>query len=113
MNSKTQLATTQLVAPSTNPCETPGQSQAEGFASSRKMQNIVRVPKVCKQSGFEDFTPPTMRHLIFNAEPRIAANGDVIPGNGLKEAGVILRIGKRVYIDLERFAEWILNHRES
>ena len=45
----------------------------------------------------------TLRALIFKAEPRIKADGEVIPGNGLLEDGVIVRSGRKVLIDETRF----------
>lgn len=59
------------------------------------------------------FTKSAMRHLIFESEPRVASTGDTVPGNGMKEAGVIIRLGRKVLIDLEKFLEWIDSHREK
>lgn len=52
------------------------------------------------------FTPPAMRNLIFKAESRQSSKGE-IPGNGLIEAGAILRIGRKVLIDEDRFFDWV------
>ena len=54
----------------------------------------------------------SLRHLIFNSRPRKSASGDVIPGNGLVEAGAIIRLGSRVLIDVHRFRSWLEKHRE-
>jgi hypothetical protein len=42
------------------------------------------------------FREPSLRWLIFNAEE-----------NGLAQAGAIVRIGRRVYLDVERFFAWV------
>jgi hypothetical protein len=52
------------------------------------------------------FTPPALRNLIFKAVPRESSKGE-IPGNGLIEAGAILRVGRKVLIDEDRFFEWV------
>jgi hypothetical protein len=52
------------------------------------------------------FTPLALRSLIFKAEPRYSANG-IIPGNGLKECGAVVRIGRKVMIHRDRFLEWV------
>ena len=53
------------------------------------------------------FTTPSLRNLRFKAETRINANGETVPGNGLLEAGAILRIGRKVLIHEQRFFEWL------
>jgi len=52
------------------------------------------------------FTPAALRNLIFKAEQRHSSKG-AIPGNGLIEAGAIVRIGRKVLIDEDRFFEWV------
>jgi hypothetical protein len=48
-----------------------------------------------------------LRNLILNAEDRLTSRGERIPGNGLAEAGAIVRIGRRVLIDEGAFFRWI------
>jgi hypothetical protein len=52
------------------------------------------------------FTVGGLRNMIFKATPRHSTNGTV-GGNGLTEAGAILRIGRKVLINEERFFDWI------
>ena len=42
------------------------------------------------------FTPHGMRHLIFHADD-----------NGLRESGAILRCGRKLLIDEDRFLAWL------
>lgn len=49
------------------------------------------------------FSESAIRDMIFKAGPRLKANGEAIPGNGLLEAGVILRRGRKVLLDETRF----------
>ncbi len=76
-------------------------------------KRLMPLAKLHLVNGYEWTTPASNRHLIFNSEPRIASNGDTIPGNGLKESGAILRIGKKILIDLDSFDQWIDSHREG
>lgn len=48
------------------------------------------------------------RGYIFASEPRPGVKG-IIPGNGLALA--IVRIGRRVLIDEDKFYEWVNSHR--
>lgn len=52
------------------------------------------------------FTQPALRNLIFRANPRDSSRGE-IPGNGLIECGAIVRIGRKVLIDEDRFFDWV------
>lgn len=52
------------------------------------------------------FPQASLRSLIFNAKERQSSNG-AIPGNGLIECGAILRVGKKVLIDDQKFVEWV------
>jgi hypothetical protein len=57
------------------------------------------------------FTVRTLRHWIFNAQDRSAGNGSrrvTIPGNGF--ARVIVRKGRRVFIDETALFEWLNDH---
>jgi hypothetical protein len=57
------------------------------------------------------FTENSLRFHIFNAEPRINSQGDTVPGNGL--ASAIIRIGRKVLVDRDKFFEWIENQRSA
>ncbi len=53
------------------------------------------------------WTEPGTRNLILHADDRVNSLGERIPGNGLSEAGAIVRVGRRVLIDEEAFFRWI------
>lgn len=52
------------------------------------------------------FTQPALRNLIFKAEERQSTKG-VIDGNGLLEAGAIIRHGRKVMLHEQRFFDWL------
>ena len=64
------------------------------------VEEFVQVPE------FRYLTKSGLRHLIFNSRPRYSANGTTIPGNGLAAAGAIVRIGRKVLIDADKFRAW-------
>ena len=55
------------------------------------------------------FTSAALRNLIFRAEPRHSSR-EVIPGNGLLEAGAIIRRGRRVLLVEDAFIAWVIAH---
>lgn len=59
------------------------------------------------------WTEPSMRNMILNAEPRLNSRGERIPGNGLAEAGAIVRVGRRVLIDEQAFFRWIAEQQKQ
>lgn len=52
------------------------------------------------------FSESALRNLIHKADTRHSTRGDV-SGNGLAEAGAIIRVGRKVLIDEARFFDWI------
>ncbi len=52
------------------------------------------------------FTPSALRNYIFKADSRQSSKGKV-QGNGLIECGAIIRIGRKVLIDGDKFLNWV------
>ena len=52
------------------------------------------------------WTESALRNLVFKAEPRQSSKGE-IPGNGLIEAGAIVRRGRKVLIHRQRFLAFL------
>ena len=65
---------------------------------------IKTIPQFCNDHPAS--SQSAMRGLIFKAEQRITHEGTK-PGNGLIEAGAIIRIGRRVLIDEAKFFAWV------
>lgn len=47
-----------------------------------------------------------LTNQVFDAKPRLSTKG-VIPGNGMEEAGAIVRVNGRVLIDEDGYFRWI------
>lgn len=58
------------------------------------------------------WTQAALRNLILNSADRLNSRGERIPGNGLAEAGAIVRIGRRVLIDEAAFFRWIAEQQK-
>lgn len=48
-----------------------------------------------------------IRANIFKAEDRLNSRGEKIHGNGLAAYGAIIRRGRKVLIDLDRYGAWL------
>lgn len=57
-------------------------------------------------------TLAALTNQVFKAKPRKSTKGD-IPGNGLEEAGAIIRLAGRVLIDEDRYFAWIDAQQEG
>lgn len=76
-------------------------------------RKLFTVDEFVQLPEFSFLTASSLRHLIFNSRPRYSAGGDLIPGNGLVEAGALVRIGRRVLISVPEFRAWTLGKRET
>lgn len=71
---------------------------------------IVPIKTMVTRPPYCDFlTESAMRQHVHNSQHRYNSRGELISGNGLLEAGVIIRVGRRVLINLDKFDEWLLN----
>ncbi len=60
---------------------------------------------------FRAFTQAALRSYILNAEDRVSSRG-IIRGNGLAEAGAIVRVGRKVLLSEGRFFLWIAQQQK-
>ena len=68
---------------------------------------LATVPVLA--SVYEDAgeTPGGIRMNIFKAEDRLNSRGEKIEGNGLAKYGAIVRRGRKVLIDVNRYGAWL------
>jgi hypothetical protein len=59
------------------------------------------------------WTQAALRNYILNANDRMNSRGERIPGNGLAEAGAIVRVGRKVLIDEQAFFRWIADQQKT
>ena len=70
---------------------------------------LVTVRQLAQLPKYGWLTESAVRHLIFEANPRYNSRGDLVGGNGLEMA--IVRLGRRLLIDLAAWDAWIDRHR--
>lgn len=68
-------------------------------------KRLVTVKQLVQLEGYGWLSESAVRHLLFAAKPRLNSRGEELPGNGLSAA--IIRIGRRVLLDLDKFDVWI------
>lgn len=62
---------------------------------------------------FPAWTEPGVRNLILNSESRLNSRGEKVPGNGLAEAGAVVRVGRKVVVDVGAFFDWIADQQKQ
>ena len=72
-----------------------------------KEGRIFPVQEVQRQVGYEWAIPKKLYNMIASAGRRMNYQGEVKEGNGMYNYGVVIRLGKSVYIDLDAFDEWL------
>jgi len=70
---------------------------------------LKTVKQILADQEYQWVTNSYLRHVIFNAEDRYGSGGTKIEGNGLAPA--IIRIGRKVLIDMNQFDCWVEKHR--
>lgn len=72
----------------------------EVTASPTSSTGLYRPGKFVERHQSEGWTEPSIRWLLFNSRE-----------NGLDEAGAIVRLGRRVFIDETKFYSWLRSQR--
>ena len=84
-------------------------AQDPARTSARRLPNLISVREAAVRFPF--LPEPSIRDLIYHAEERLAANGELTPANGFDIC--IVRIGSRVLIDFDALLDWIEERRQS
>ncbi len=78
----------------------------------RHPKRYARVKDLPGKPGYEWLgSEMALRHLLFKAKPRRNSKGEPIPTNGLFECGAVIKLSRRIIIDLDRFDQWVEQHR--
>lgn len=84
------------------------ETQAQQVTAPAHLQPRRRVATVAQMAAlYPVFSQLALRDLIFKAADRFNSRGDRIRGNGLAEAGAIIRIGRKVLFDVDAFEAWL------
>lgn len=69
--------------------------------------NLATIENAAKHFANAGQTPGAIRCNIFKAENRLNSRGEQIYGNGLGSYAAVIRRGRRVLIDLDRYGDWL------
>ena len=76
----------------------------EQLAPLPRLATVDKAAEIFKDAGE---TPAAIRSNIFKASDRYNSRGELINGNGLAAAGAVVRRGRKVLIDLDRYGAWL------
>jgi hypothetical protein len=72
---------------------------------------FLTVKQLVSSGKYPWLTEGAVRHLIFASKPALRASGEAAPGNGLARA--IVRVGRKVLIDVNQFDAWLQTGRQA
>ena len=71
------------------------------------LPRLATVENAAKAFAPAGQTPAAIRANIFKSQDRLNSRGEKIVGNGLAASGAIIRRGRKVLIDLDRYGAWL------
>ncbi|SEN29739.1 hypothetical protein SAMN05216404_103298 [Nitrosospira multiformis] len=84
-----------------NEVEQVAKSEINGV-SPRPLYTLRKFAE--RNSNFTTLSAITNQH--FKSRPRFSTSG-IVPGNGMHDFGVFVRIGRRVLVDEEAYFRWL------
>lgn len=69
-----------------------------------KLATVKNIPSCFPLLGL---TTAAIHGHIFKSQDRLDSKGRKIPGNGLAASGAIIRRGRKVMIDVDRYGAWL------
>ncbi len=79
-------------------------SEQSATAGLPRLATVEKAAEIFADAGE---TPAAIRANIFRAADRKNSKGEKIHGNGLAKTGAIIRRGRKVLIDLDRYGAWL------
>jgi len=80
--------------------------QAEQNASA-PLPRLATIPNAAKAFESAGLTPAAIRSHVFKSQDRLNSRGEKIPGNGLAASGALIRKGRKILLDLDRYGAWL------
>ena len=74
---------------------------------SSYLPRLSTVKNLPSQFPLANLTTAAIHSHIFKAQDRLDSKGRKIPGNGLAATGAIIRRGRKVLIDVDRYGAWL------
>ncbi len=79
------------------------------ISSAADLRRFVTPKQLVEIPRYGWLSLSSLRHLIFQAQPRINSKGEALPTNGLERA--IIKVGRKILIDCVEFDAWIEDQR--
>jgi len=79
----------------------------EAQAVSSTFPKLATVKNLPSCFPLLELTVPAVQGQIFKSQDRFDSKGRKIPGNGLAATGAIIRRGRKVLIDVDKYAAWL------
>lgn len=79
-------------------------SQLAASHGLRRLSSVKNLPSCFPLLGL---TPAAIHGHIFKAQDRYDSKGRKILGNGLADTGAIIRLGRKVLIDVDLYSKWL------
>lgn len=94
------------------PTQTPQQPIETFHATNNGRPRRLFTPKKFVERHSDHNTDSSFRDLMFHAKTRHSTKGEV-PGNGMLDFRVIIRIGRKILIDEDAYFQWLDAQQES
>lgn len=75
--------------------------------ATQGLPRLATIENTAKAFAPAGLTPAAVRAQVFKAADRYNSRGQPIKGNGLAASGALIRRGRRVLIDLDRYGAWL------
>lgn len=76
-------------------------------SATQGLPQLATVANTAKVFSAAGQTAAAIRANIFKSSDRYNSRGDKICGNGLAASGAIIRHGRKILIDLDRYGAWL------
>lgn len=80
---------------------------SESQAVTATLPNLATVKNLPSCFPLLQLTQAAIHGHIFKSQDRFDSKGRKIPGNGLAASGAIIRRGRKVLINVDKYAAWL------
>lgn len=82
-------------------------NELQNQAASSTLPKLATVKTLPNCFPLLELTTAAVHGQIFKSQDRFDSKGRLIPGNGLAATGAIIRRGRKVLIDVEKYGAWL------
>lgn len=82
-------------------------NELQNHATTSTLPKLATVKTLPSCFPLVGLTPAAIHGHIFKSQDRFDSKGRKIAGNGLASTGAIIRRGRKVLIDVDRYGAWL------